>query len=406
MVEAEINSEKKDHANDDRKTKPVVRPEISVPERYDSPFMKLIAPFIATRYFWLAIEEINPFDFLKKRDSLIKDGAISAHSVGKPWKEPSMGRYFSRNFAAFGMGLTFLAAMGFYSRNTFKDIKSLYSEAVAYEFDKKPEDVTLWDIFSKSENAALKVTRGAYLRRTAARLATAGSFFFPWQIFRGYKELKPEYGANANAGVGAVGAYLLAEGYLRDKSFFDALQEMVSSDLHHNNANPNQSITSMRIKGLLALQRKHLNKDYQWPNADSPEGKSQLLLAERIASLMNQTYGNDERVEEANFTIGKFIYLAGFGLLDKFPESLAFVELANKSADMKEVKQAALQIKTGHQPQQVFAEFGIDMNELANVDNKIVRGNDKADNFYTDKHKPHTHQDYAKRHNPENVMAV
>lgn len=352
---------------DERKVK---KPEITVPERYDSPFMKLIAPFIATRYLWLAIEDINPFDFLFKKGSLIKDKTIGPNGEsGKPWTEPypaktfmgAAGRYTSRNFSAFGMGTLFAATIGYYSKNTLHDIKSLYSEAVGYELGKKPEDVTTSDLMN-SQNAALEVTRNAYIKRSLMRIGAAATFFIPWHHFRKYKEIQPKYETNMNVGVGTVGTYLLGESFLRTKSFFDAEQELVNSAIHHRNANPNQSITSMNIKGLLLLQRQHLNKNYQWPEATSQEGQQQLAIAERIASLMNQTYENDPKREPAHFTIGKFNFLLGFGLLDAFPESMGFVELANKSADMSEVKQAVTLIRSGKDARTVFAQFGIDVN--------------------------------------------
>ena len=365
--------------NNDKDEKKVVKPEITVREPWDSAFTRFVAPFIAAvRYVPLALEEINPYDFLHKKDSLIKEGKILAEGKGAAWVEPkpsttklgAVGRYVSRNFAAFGIGTIIAAAIGFYSKNTLHDIKSLYSEAMGYELDKKPEDVTLGDIFMKSQNTALAVTRSAFINRTLMRAAAAATFFVPWQKFRGYKELQPEFGANANMGVGVVGSYMLAESLFREKSFFDAEQGLVANTIQHSNANPNQSVTSMDIKGLLLLQRKHLNKDYQWPAGTSQEGKEQLLLAERIAILMNQTYENDPKLEHANFTIGKLNFLIGFGLLEKLPESMAFVELANKSTDMSEVKQARSAIKAGQNPAEVFAQFGVEVKAVS--DKKAV----------------------------------
>lgn len=326
-------------------------------KRYDSSFMQLIAPLVATRYLWLAIEDINPLNFLKKPDPKTRPDFTA-------FKKPNFPGYMSRNFAAFGMGATFLGIVGLYSKNTLHDIKSLYAEAVGYELGRKTEDVTLSDVFLKSHNAALEVTRGAYTRRTLARAATAATFFLPWQIFRDFKDVKPKYDANANAGVGAVGVYLCGEGFLRNPSFFDAEQNLVSSSINHTDANPNEIIQPRNIQALLLLQRKHLNKKYQWPEVTSKDGQNELVVSERIADLLNQTYNNTPRTEPANLTIGKFNYLVGFGLLDHFPESLAFVELANKSPDMVDVKKAAAAIQNGQNPQGVFQPFGIDLTPM------------------------------------------
>ncbi len=80
-------------------------------------------------------------------------------------------------------------------------------------------------------------------------------------------------------------------------------------------------------------------------------------LADRIAVLLNQTYNNTPKTEHANFTLGKFNYLVGFGLLDMSSASLAFVELANRSSDMKEVNAAATAIKSGQDAASVFHQL-------------------------------------------------
>lgn len=332
-------------------------PPLKAKAGYESLFTQLIAPLVATRYLWLAIEDLNPLNFLGKPKP--QDRADF-----KPFKKPGGLRYASRNFAAFGMGATFLGIIGLYSKNTLHDIQSLYSEAVGYELDKKPQDVTLTDIFMKSDNEALKVTRSAYVRRTLARITTGVTFFLPWQKLRDFKEVEPKYDANANMGVGAIGIYLLGERFLREQSFFDAEQMMVSSAIHHNHNNPNQSITSMEIKRLMLLQRRHIDKNYEWPVASLPEGQNQLKLASRIADLMNQTYHNDPATEPAHFTIGKFNFLLGFGMLESFPESLAYVELANRSADMKEVKQVQGAIRSGENAHSAFLKAGIDLKTI------------------------------------------
>lgn len=317
--------------------------------RYDSPFTRLIAPLIATRYLWPAIEAINPGNFLDKGKSHIKPGF---------WRSVSL------NFTALSTGATFLGIIGLYSKNTLHDIHSLYSEAVGYELGKDKKDVTLRDIFQKSDNEALKVTRHAYVTRTAARIATAAAFFVPWHRFRGLKHNRPKYEANANAGIGAVGIYLLGEGFLRQPSFFDMQQALVATAINRTNARSYGTISPQNIQGLFIAHRRHFNKNYKWPDASCREFQDERLLTERIADLMNETYNNTHNTENANFTIGKFNYLIGFGLLDKFPNSLAFVELANKSTDMRDVKSAAAAIKNGQNPQEVFQQFGIDIKTL------------------------------------------
>ncbi len=325
---------------------------------YNSLFTQLIAPLFGMRYLFEAGEDINPGNILKKNNP-------KPDTSGKPWQDPGMGRYASLNFISYGMGTLFAGIMFDYSRRTLNDIKSLYAEAVGYELNKKPEDVTLTDVFFKSQNAALEVTRNAYRFRTLARAATAATFFIPWEKFRAFKNVAPKYDANAKVGVGAIAAYIYGEGFLREPSFFDIEQKMVSVKVNHKDTNPYVTIGAEDVQGLLILQRKHLDKNYQRPAGASLEGQQDMQLASRITSLLNQTYHNTTATEHINLTIGKFNYLVGFGLLDKFPESMAFVELASKSADMSEVKQAASAIKAGQNPQAVFAQFGIDVNAMS-----------------------------------------
>ena len=324
--------------------------------RYDTAFSLLIAPLIATRYVWLALEKVNPLGIIKKLPSKI-----------------------SANFAAIGTGATFLSLIGVYSRNTLHDIYSIYSEAVGYELDKPKEAVTYKDIFMTSQNSAVSVTRNAFINRTTTRLATTVPFFVPWHKLG--VNSKP-YSANAEAGVGTVGVYLLGEGFLRTQSFFDLEQKLGSTAINHTDNKTMETIQTKDILKLLLLHRNQLDKNYEWPSAGTNAGTQDDLLAERISSLMNQTYQNTPNIEQAKFTIGKFNYLVGFELLDKpLLESLAFVELANKSKDMREVKIAAAAIENGQEPTQVFGQFGIDMNALVKPEKtqeKVIDDNFEA----------------------------
>lgn len=358
---------------------PAERPELKSDQSwYNSLFTQLLAPLVGTRYIWLTLEEINPLNFLGKTPPThthdkqeIKYAADEKTILNKahitPYKEANIGRYGSRNFAALGMGSGVFILMGIYTKNTLSDIKAIYSEAVGYELGKKTKDVTLSDVFIKSQNEALKTTRSRYLKRTLVRAATAATFFVPWQKLRSepFQYVSPKYGANANAGVGAIGALIYGEGFLRKPSFFDIEQRLVSTKINHNDIDPYTSFQPQDIQSLINLQRKNLNKDYKAPLGSSPEGQDDVALATRISELLNITYDNKPDVTTDKFTIGKLNYLIGFNMLDKFPESLAYVELANKSVDMKEVKQAASAIKAGENAEGVFSRFGIDVQKLS-----------------------------------------
>lgn len=366
---------------------------------YNSPFLEVMIPALTMRYVWLALEDINPFNFLKKPDPRFKPGF-------KEWVPlKTLGAGLSRNFASIGVGATLLGILAYYSKSTQDDMKTLYAEAVGYELDKKPEDVTLNDIMSKSDNAALKVTRGAFVRRTIARAAAIGSFFIPWHMARDFHHNTPKYDANLNAGVGALGTYLTLDGFIRKPSFFDEEQSLVHNTVTPEETSVHEVIRPKNVQTLLLLQRRHIDSSYRWPEAVSEEGKNELRLATRIADLLNQTYNNTPKQGEANFTIGKFNFLVGFGLLDHFPESMAFVELANRSTDMRDVKDASAALQKGEPAQAVFARYGVDVAALAKEKEEptLASGATTDKTFSAQaKRQPHTalvaprsHQDFA-----------
>jgi hypothetical protein len=231
---------------------------------------------------------------------------------------------------------------------------------VGYELGKKPSEVTVHDIFS-SKNSAVMVTRNDFVKRSLARFGSGMSFFIPWHKLRPHKQFEPKWDGNLNAGVGAVGTYLSMDGFSRHQTFFEAQQEMVDIGINHVDTNTTNIINPAKIRSLLMLHRKRLNPGYEGPMLDSRDAANEEILASRIADLMNQTYNNITNTEHAHFTLGKFNYLVGFGMLDSHPESLAFVELANRSPDMKEVKKALTAIQEGENPQAVFQAFGIDL---------------------------------------------
>lgn len=271
----------------------------------------------------------------------------------------------ANNFAGWGMGAMLTTMIGGYSLSTYKDMKSLYAEAIGYELGKPPEKVNFVDIFFKSKNAAVKVTRGSYIKRTLARFGVALSFAMPWHKLRGDKTEEPKFDSNVDLGVGIAGGYTFWEVWMREASFFDILQRTAAQSMNAKGSDTYQLVTPQAVETMITLQHKHLDKHYERPDGASQEGQHNKTLTARIAELFNQTYGNTPQgPEPAKLTVGKFVYLIGNGMLDKFPDSLAFVELANRSSDMKDVKSAAEAIKKGQPAQEVFKQLGIDINSL------------------------------------------
>lgn len=397
---------------------PAERPELKSDQSwYSSLFTQLIAPLVGTRYILLTLEEINPFNFLGKTPpELTHDKKTIEYAADNKtilnekeitrYKESNFGRYASRNFAAYGLGAAFGAIVGRYSKNTLNDIRSIYAEAVGYELGKNSKDVTINDVFFRSQNEAIKVTCHSYLKRTSVRSAVAATFFVPWEKFRSkpFQYVQPKYDVNADAGVGAIGALIYGEGFLRKPSFFDVEQKLVSTKINHKDIDPYTAFQPQDIQSLINLQRKHMGKHYKAPSVASAEGQNDVKLATRVAELLNIAYDNKPELTSDKFTIGKLNYLIGFKLLEKFPEALAFVELANKSVDMKEVKQAASAIKAGEDVAGVFARFGIDIANLNKPVHQTVTEAAEPKQFTKDI-SPKTLMDFAKQ-STENSKAI
>ena len=139
-------------------------------------------------------------------------------------------------------------------------------------------------------------------------------------------------------GAAGVAAYLLTDSISRSQKYFEYLQGMVTKKLNHESGLSSEAITNNNITDLLTLHKRALNKAYK-PAFDSPQWRNDVKLAEEVTDLLNRTYNQSPRT--ANFTIGKFDYLLGFGLLVTFPESLALWSFANRSRDMRAVNAAA-----------------------------------------------------------------
>ncbi|MBY0406537.1 MAG: hypothetical protein K2Q01_02505, partial [Rickettsiales bacterium] len=107
----------------------------------------------------------------------------------------------------------------------------------------------------------------------------------------------------------------------------------------------------------------------------------------------------------------KLNYLIGFGHMESYPANMAFVELANKSKDMKDVKEAAQLLKSGQDVHAVFQQYGIDTHSFAykpeatpeagttKFADKVPR---KADLL---SHGPKGHQDFAEQLTMNNLLS-
>lgn len=260
------------------------------------------------------------------------------------------------NYGHIGYGLALgagaLALSVSYSYNVYQDMKHLFTETVGYEFDKKPEDVTIFDIF-RSNNHIVNATSHNFWMKLLERVGLSVPFFFVGKAL--------PMGL-ADFTIGMTGARLLQETWNRKPTMFEDLVTFVNQRINPQNG-LGQPITVADIFDIYQHYCYYNQKDKGFHNVISTNneeargwGESQILFA-RMAELMNKSYAykhttqydsHGNVLQLASFTLPKFVYLLGNGLIDaKHPgKSLAYVEIANTEG-MAGVKKAQAEFAAG-----------------------------------------------------------
>lgn len=272
------------------------------------------------------------------------------------------------NVGHIGYGLTLgagaLALSLSYSYNVYKDMRHLFSEAVGYELDKDPKQVSITDIFS-SNNKIVNATAHNFWWKLAERVGLSVPFFF---VARALPL------ALADFTVGVTGARLLHETWNRKPTMFEDLVSFVNQKINPQNG-LGQPIAVADIFDIYQHYCHYNQPDKAFKNvinANNEEGRnwgeSQMLFS-RIAQLLNHTYAYKHTtqydnagnvVKLADFALPKFIYLLGHDLIDaKRPAiSLAYVEIANKEG-IAGVQKAKEEFAAGATVEQVHAAHGL-----------------------------------------------
>lgn len=320
---------------------------------YIAPYLRLILPLLTARYLVEGVERLNPLNMLKKG-------------------QPAQQAYWQKNFFALGWGALATAVTGYYTRKTYQDIKTVFAEAAGYELNKAPNEITFNDM-RQSTNPLLKTTMKALTRRTAMRFAADATLFLPWHVLSHPTEPGTKirdadaYQANSRMGTGVIASYLFMDAFTRKESLFELLQNLVDDKIQHNTNNPYDIIQTSDISSMLLIYRRGQDKSYQPPAPATQAAHDNQRVAAFIADRMNQTYGNTPREENVDLTVGKVLFLLGNGLMDKFPENMAYVELAGKGKGVEEVKQVAAAIAKGADPIATFAEHGVVLDAQGNA---------------------------------------
>lgn len=278
-------------------------------DQYRSSYWAALVPLLSARYIF------RPFD-------------------RKHWDDPKPGEkpptHFQKHRYSGIVGLFMSGITSFYAYRTYKDMKSIFREPLAWEFNKDPEDITLAD-FHRSKNTIVKQTVGNYVKYNLRRFGVNTVFFLPF-AFKGFfkkHDLHPETGVDI--GIGANALYLFTDVLSRKMTPFEELQSLIDRKVNHAERYGDQ----VTAADLLDVYERHAPRgpiDSFLTYRGKPEWDKAMRIFERMADLMNQTYHNTIPHEKADFGFPKFVYLVGNDMIDPdhIDLSMAGIEIANR----------------------------------------------------------------------------
>jgi len=283
-------------------------------------------------------------------------------SLAKAYSEQENLPLYKKHAYSGVVGLIMGSVTGFFALRTWKDMHTIFKQPLAWEFNKPEEDVGFTD-FWKSKNTMVQQTLSNYLRYNFRRVGIDVAFFLPLIVFPFLKKKIPYNGdsffhrnfhpdkwhfeTGADWGLGANAAYLLSDVMARKMTPFESLQTAIDHKINHTDHAGDQ----MTAVDLLDIYERHADKG-SIPSfkaqRGTPEWERSMVIFDRMADLMNQTYGNAPTEEKADFGFPKFIYLVGNKLIDpqNIKQTLAYIEVANRY-DIPALKQVVDDVKNG-----------------------------------------------------------
>ena len=276
----------------------------------------------------------------------VVSGAINQHTPSY-WRLalPALGaRYVARYASGFfkdekygakwydaAAGAWMLCVTALFAYRTGKDMKSIFSEAVAYEFDKNPEDVNVTDLMN-SHNKTVVTARKNYTLYNAMRVAVNSAFFASFMPGKSELVDRIQNRPSVDLGMGANSAYLTMEILGRGRTFFEQVQSFVDLKLSNKNS-LGEPITAIELMQLFQRNAMDNDKESVMDVKTHPEViRNGRVIFERMAELMNDTYLIRPKGDKDNFALPKFIYMIGNDLIQpKQPKtSLLYIEIANR----------------------------------------------------------------------------
>ena len=261
-------------------------------------------------------------------------------------------------------GIWMLGITAFFAYRTGKDMKGIFSEAVGYELNKEPQDVTISDLLH-SKNKAVVEARSKFISYNFVRTAVNSAFFASFVPGVSQVAQTMQKTSSVDLGVGANGAYLTLEILGRGRTFFEQVQSFVDLKLSPKNLLGEQ-ITASELMQLYQRNAMDNDKENIFDTKTHPEIiRSSQVIFERMAELMNETYLNRAYSQSYNFTLPKFLYMVGFDLIkpQEIEKSLLYIEIAN-TLGMNVLKEVVSEVKNGADVQVLAQKYGVTINAV------------------------------------------
>lgn len=313
-------------------------------------------------------------------------GSIPAGSAARKNIIKKMNELMFETMYDTSIGVGSMLYTSFVQKNIAQDIESLYREAVAYETGKPIESITRDDI-SQSDNQIIQSTMNNFSWKKAFRYGlTAVPFLKLVPALRPY-----QWGEAAIAGW----AFMVARDiWGRQPTMLENFRSFVNDKLNPLYGISDQ-ITTADIINIYQQYAYRFAQESAFKSVASNDVDANLMWARsekvftRIAELMNESYNykhatsSENPVAQADFTLPKFIYLLGHGLIDaRKPEwSMAFVEIANRY-DMNALRDAEKAFKSGANIEEVLSRYPVDLNPSQHyngISREIVLPKDRAE---------------------------
>ncbi len=327
-----------------------------------SEFMRYILAAWSSRYLLRGVFG-TMFDTLPKEQGGLLGGFRNATQgfLAKPgnWLQKRFPSSSAKSKEAMAynaaLGVGSLALTLSYSGMVYKDIKNIFSEAVAAEFDKDPRDITFKDI-SRSDNKIVKQTIGNFWSKLGQR-AGVNLLFFPAAWLRSQPA--------GDFMLGLIGGQLFLDTWKRKTTMFEDLVTFINNKINPRNG-LGQPIGQGEVFDLYQHYTDKFHPNDMFTNVvENGQGEGALWaqsqpVFQRLTELMNHTYAykhttildpeTGNAIPQADFPLPKFIYLLGHDMIDaRQPEkTLTLIEIANAHG-IPAVKQAQSMI-AAHQP--------------------------------------------------------